>query len=176
MYRSRVILRGVVMAVSLLGLYGNSLGFAHERNEFTQSSDWRLAKYTLNVHSGTGGDIQAFIGEHLCRSKTVCASDLGCGNFRSWCYVSMPFTSLEFGGHLGELHFVDAPTLNDVEEVGGGPGMDYWVLYFEDLNDDFSTFNAFMHNKLQLYTEDLGEIAPHFLSENPPTNSLQPSS
>ena len=61
--------------------------------------------------------------------------------------------ALQFGGYMGELHFVDAPLLYD-GTMDGTTGMDAWVDYFEELNggeDDGSLdFNAFMHNKIQV--------------------------
>ena len=70
---------------------------------------------------------------------------------------------------MGELHFVDAPMLYD-GTMDGTAGMDAWVTYFEDLNsgeDDGSLdFNAFMHNKIQLYTADLDEFDTKFRSAN----------
>ena len=46
--------------------------------------------------------------------------------------------------------------------------MDWWVDYFEDLNGDLSKFNAFMHNKIQLFT-------PHLQTFNDRINSAASS-
>ena len=75
-----------------------------------------------------GVSIQQFLGDHLCTPKTTCPSDLGCGNLRSWCEVKAPFASNEFGSgsSLFELHFVDAPTVND-GMIAGQQGVDAWI-------------------------------------------------
>lgn len=121
------------------------------------SSGWRLAKYTLNTRSGVSQDLQNFLTSYLCTGKTTCASDLGCAkNWRMWCEAAAPFYSSEFGNDTFELHFVDAPTLNDVTvDNGTTAGNEFWVDYFEDLNGDLTDFNAFMHNKIQLFVQDL---------------------
>lgn len=123
-------------------------------SERFNSSEWRIQKYTINLLSGTGEAVQAWTNKYLCTGKSTTASSLGCGNKRAWCLIGLPYSSVEFGGIKGELHFVDAPSLNDLK-IDGKLGNDWWVNYLEALNGDLSVFNAFMHNKAQFYVDDI---------------------
>ena len=100
-----------------------------------------------------------FILDYVCAPKpntSGCASDLGCGNWRSWCVVRTPFDSVEWpDSRLFELHFVDAGTLNDQVDVNGTRGLDRWMEQFDALNKNLSRFNSFMHNKAMLFARDL---------------------
>lgn len=79
------------------------------------------------------------------------------------------YFSGEFGGYYFELHFVDAPTLNEVT-VDGQPGNDVWIDYLEALNgESLSEFNAFMHNKIQLYSGNLAVFQERLATAGLPT-------
>lgn len=102
----------------------------------------------ISIKAGTGVEVQNFFLRHkVCSTKTLCPSDLGCGALRSWCVVDLPFPSVEWKGtRQAELHFVDAPHLNDLD---GSVGR--WIETFNSLNGNMTMFNGFMHNKVALY-------------------------
>ena len=159
------------LAISRISWCGNGSGRAFSTTAPSSFHDWKLEKYTLNVRSGTGLAVQALVGEVLCEAKTKCPSDLGCGSLRSWCIIGSPYASNEFGNSSSEdasfdfeLHWVDSSSLNDFmatpkNGTANATRMtDAWVEYFDALNGDLSTFNAFMHNKIQLYATDLAPL------------------
>lgn len=110
------------------------------------SDEWRIEKVTNNLKSGAAMATQEWISTYLCTPKTTCPSDLGCGNMRVWCVIGSPYTALEFMNNTFELHWVSAPTLQDLT-VGDSKtrATDAWIGYLEELNGDDMRFSAFSH-------------------------------
>ena len=112
------------------------------------SDEWRIEKYTINILStqGTAMSTHEWISQYLCTPKTTCPSDLGCGNMRVWCTIGSPYSALEFMNNTFELHWVSAPTLQDLT-VGESKtrATDAWIGYLEELNGDDMRFSAFSH-------------------------------
>jgi len=83
------------------------------------SDEWRIEKYTINILStqGTAMSTHEWIAQYLCTPKTTCPSDLGCGNMRVWCTIGSPYSALEFMNNTFELHWVSAPTLQDLQSA-----------------------------------------------------------
>lgn len=151
------------------------LALYHATAELTLDSEgWAIEKYVVNVATGTGAAVQRFFLEHrLCSPKTECkrtattslfmchislsmvigASDLGCGALRSWCIVQTPYQSQEWPHtHNAELHFVEAPALNDLRDKHTNVStVEQWIDATAALNANMTQFNPLMLNKLQLY-------------------------
>lgn len=159
---------GLALGAALLALRASprgptaSLLFAAAAEDSYDSTDWRLEKYTINLRSGTALETQEWISAYLCDSKTVCPSDLGCGNYRVWCEIGSPYSSVEFGNSTFELHWVDAPNLRDLD-VGASAttATDAWVARLEAL-DPGSSFSTFSHNKVQLFARNVSLYADRF--------------
>ena len=115
------------------------------------SSDWVVAKHTLALRPREAAPVFEFVKTYLCEPKTPRLSDLGCENWRAWCVVRAPYASTEFGGHAFELHWVEAPSLNDLKRSDGRSALDGWIQGWEGSD----SFSAFSHNKVQLFTTDL---------------------
>lgn len=113
------------------------------------STDWVVAKYTLALAAGSIEDVARLATTYLCEAKTRCLSDLGCGSERAWCTINAPYASAEFGGDSFELHWVEAPRLNDLR-ANGTSLLDDWIRSW-----DASPRSAFGQNKIQLYASDL---------------------
>ena len=138
------------------------------------SAGWAIEKYVINVAAGTGIATQDFfVRNQICKVKTVCPSDLGCGSLRSWCIVDTPFASVEWPTtSQAELHFVDSSRLADLK-VGRSSSVDHWVRAFEHMNGNLTSFNGFMHNKLQLYSPIIHQIASLVAANGVPTMHRQ---
>lgn len=130
------------------------------------SADWRIEKHTINLHSSTGLEVHNWISRYLCTPKTSRPSDLGCGNLRVWCEIASPYTGVEWKGHTFELHWVDAPSLNDFVNSSGNHDNDAWIEYLDGLNRPQLEFNPFSHNKVQLYVRDLALYLERFIVGN----------
>ncbi|KAK7233849.1 hypothetical protein SO694_00100063 [Aureococcus anophagefferens] len=136
------------------------------------SDEWRIEKYTINILStqGTAMSTHEWIAQYLCTPKTTCPSDLGCGNMRVWCTIGSPYSALEFMNNTFELHWVSAPTLQDLT-VGESKtrATDAWIGYLEELNGDDMRFSAFSHNKVQLFARNVTAYAERFAAGGVPT-------
>ena len=136
------------------------------------SDEWRIEKYTINILStqGTAMSTHEWISQYLCTPKTTCPSDLGCGNMRVWCTIGSPYSALEFMNNTFELHWVSAPTLQDLT-VGDSKtrATDAWIGYLEELNGDDMRFSAFSHNKVQLFARNVTAYAERFAAGGVPT-------
>ncbi|KAH8059644.1 hypothetical protein JL722_5273 [Aureococcus anophagefferens] len=136
------------------------------------SDEWRIEKYTINILStqGTAMSTHEWISQYLCTPKTTCPSDLGCGNMRVWCTIGSPYSALEFMNNTFELHWVSAPTLQDLT-VGESKtrATDAWIGYLEELNGDDMRFSAFSHNKVQLFARNVTAYAERFAAGGVPT-------
>ena len=144
----------------------------------TNASQWRIGKVAHAVHASSGSQVQAFLNDYVCSEAGDCASDLGCGALRAMCSVRVPWRSADAddddddavdsglraavntGSSTAGLHFVDAPRLNDLRypNATSPKGVDYWVGYMEAAHGDWTTFDAWMHSKLQLYATNLSRF------------------
>jgi hypothetical protein len=64
------------------------------------------------------------------------------------------------GHSTAGLHFVDYPAANDLAYPANGTakGLDFWVGYFEAAHGDLTTFDGWMHSKIQLYASNLTDF------------------
>ena len=106
-----------------------------------RAPSFELYKHALSVKAGSSGDIVQFVNATLAHLDPN--FDLGCDGVKVNAYL------LPYGP---QLHWVDAKQLsNDPRPI------EEWQPRFEALNADMSKFNAFMHNKVQLFVPELGD-------------------
>lgn len=124
------------------------------------SASWGLTKMTHVMAAGGLNSTWSFFTKYLAPSLTDCPSDLGCDARR------LKF-GVKFGSGDGALQFVEATKFNDVD-IDGTQSVEWWVHYWRELHGDMQTFDAFMHNKVQLYTENLTAYAEPLMKDNIP--------
>ena len=119
------------------------------------SSNWRLQKMTHLSSLATLNSTLHLFTTYLAGSLTDCPSDLGCS-------VRRAKFGVRFGTHSGALQFLAAPLFDDLGEADG------WITYFRELHGDMRNFDAFMHNKVVLYAQDLAKYAGPLIADGIP--------
>lgn len=104
-------------------------------------SSFELYKATLAVATGSAAGIAEFVNSTITHVDPN--FDLGCGGVKVNAYL------LPYGP---QLHWVESEILSNDDKP-----IERWQPYFEELNGDMSKFNAFMHNKISLFTTDLAK-------------------
>mmetsp|Transcript_15123 Transcript_15123/g.47507 ORF Transcript_15123/g.47507 Transcript_15123/m.47507 type:complete len:506 (-) Transcript_15123:304-1821(-) len=105
------------------------------------SLDFELYKIALSSRVGDSRFIREFVNQTIAHVDPN--FDLGCGGVKINGYL-MPFGP--------QLHWVESTILsNDPTPI------EVWQQYFDDLNDGFAEFNAFMHNKITMFTSNLSQ-------------------
>mmetsp|Transcript_19547 Transcript_19547/g.77765 ORF Transcript_19547/g.77765 Transcript_19547/m.77765 type:complete len:522 (-) Transcript_19547:72-1637(-) len=116
----------------------------------TESSSWHLYKVAVAARVGDAGALRRFVNATL--AYTYPDLDLGCGG------VKVDAALLPAGP---QLHWVESAVLaSDPKPIA------VWEAYFDDLNADMSRFNAFMHNKITMFTTDLAPFLVAFRAQN----------
>ena len=106
--------------------------------------DWMVYKATIATPPGSYKHIVPFINSTLAPTEVFC---LGCEGVKSYANVA---------NDVG-LHFVEAPALTE-----GPVPLVEWVDFFERVVEDAlegNQWNAFMHNRVQLYTSSANFLA-----------------
>ena len=62
---------------------------------------------------------------------------------------------------------MEATEFNDLD-IDGTKSVEWWVDYWQALHGNMQTFDAFMHNKVQLFTENLTAYAEPLLRDEIP--------
>ena len=106
--------------------------------------EWIVYKTATAVTSGSGEEIFDFVTRYLCPSQGA-PTDLGCGALKVGCVVRSTTGTVQ-------LHWVDAAAL---DHHSGPMKVEGWESYFKTLNANMTKFNSFMHNKQQLFVDDL---------------------
>ena len=112
------------------------------------ASGWEVYKYALPIKSGSGEETFKLVTDYLCPAMSA-PVDLGCGGTKVGCTLKCADCDSI------QLHWVDSQVLDD---HSGPLRVDGWQEYFQTLNGNMTRFNAFMHNKNQLYVSDLGQF------------------
>lgn len=105
----------------------------------TTETLFELYKATLAVATGSSAGVLEFVNSTITHVDPN--FDLGCGGVKVNAYL------LPYGP---QLHWVESDILSNDDKP-----IERWQPYFERLNGDMSKFNAFMHNKISLFTTDL---------------------
>lgn len=124
---------------------------------------WAVKKLTHVCKAGTANDTFSFLTSYLMHEVEP-ASNLGCGSTRIKLSARVPWNSTL---QSFALQFVDAPVFNDLT-VGETQGADWWVQYWQELHGNLTTFDAWMHNKVVLFTPDLAAFVGPLLRDNVP--------
>ena len=106
--------------------------------------DWMVYKATIATPPGSYKHIVPFVNSTLAPTEVFC---LGCEGVKSYANVA---------NDVG-LHFVEAPALTE-----GPVPLVEWVDFFERVVEDAlegNQWNAFMHNRVQLYTSSANFLA-----------------
>jgi hypothetical protein len=106
------------------------------------SNAWTVYKMTTATTVGTWEAVESFANTYLCETEYT---DLGCNLTNK--------VACNLAGSFG-IHWVDSAIFNDVSSPS--LSVSEWVTYIEGLGT--STFNPFMHNKVQLFVPDLTTI------------------
>lgn len=134
-----------------------------ERNPISNES--YFYKFTYPVANGTGMSGFAKLTKFLCAPMSD-PVDLGCSGLKVGCEVLIAQqTTADEKYHGFQLHMVDTPKFKTYSK---GFTMDEWQLYFQTLNANMSTFNAFQHNKVTLFSSDLPAFQRLLDSEKEP--------
>lgn len=101
---------------------------------------WYIYKVAYSGRNGTTSELLKFMADYS--GGTDCeAVNLGCDGYKLTCNYGMK-----------QLHYVVAPTLPSEAVDGDQLGVDGWVDIAMESFGDMSTFSAFMHDKVQLWT------------------------
>ncbi|KAH8056968.1 hypothetical protein JL722_7191 [Aureococcus anophagefferens] len=102
--------------------------------------DWSVYKFTVPVGNGSVWDLYRLANATL---GPVTVSSLGCDGYKA--------SATMLGDNGAQLHWVEAPRLsNDPRPI------DAWEDYWTALNGNLTRWNAFLHAKATLYTDDFG--------------------
>ncbi|KAJ8613813.1 hypothetical protein CTAYLR_004931 [Chrysophaeum taylorii] len=101
--------------------------------------DFELYKIALSSRVGDSNLIREFVNETIAPMDPN--FDLGCGGVKINAYL------LPYGP---QLHWVESSILSDDPAP-----IEDWQTYFETVNGGLSEFNAFMHNKISMFTTNL---------------------
>ena len=112
---------------------------------------WEVYKLAAAVSSGTGREVFEFATRYIAPEMSAPA-DLGCGGLKVGCTVKCAGCSAT---STMQLHWVDATHL---DEHAGSQLVGGWEDYFRTLHGNLTAFNAFMHNKWQLFVADLSHV------------------
>jgi hypothetical protein len=104
------------------------------------AANWQVYKVTSSISSGTYSDMQTFLNKYVAYASLT---NLGCTTEKVAASLFSPF----------ELHFVDSSIFNDL--TGTGRDVEDWATFGNTLNVDTSPYNAFFHNKVQVFVDDL---------------------
>ena len=115
-----------------------------------KAQTWEIYKHATPVMNGQGRGIFDFVTQYLCPSMGP-PTNLGCGGLKVGCTVKC--ASCTTGS--AQLHWVDSKGL---DFHSGSMKVEGWESYFKHLNANMTFFNAFMHNKNQLYVLRIGAI------------------
>lgn len=115
----------------------------------SDASSYFVYKHTIPISNGTASTISTALSTYI--SPVLSTVNLGCTTYKVVGTLAAPSLTLPSGSTVnlgGEIHFVDT----QVFDVAGA-SVESWVSVMEGLGMD--SFNAFMHNKAQLYVPDL---------------------
>lgn len=111
---------------------------------------FELYKHALSVKNGTAKGIRDFVNATITHLDPN--FDLGCDGVKVNAYL-MPYGP--------QLHWVDASLLSNDEQP-----VELWQDQFELLNGNMSTWNAFMHNKVQMFVSDMASMLQNLQKSN----------
>lgn len=108
-------------------------------NPMAASLEFQLYKIALSVREGEAHRIRDFVNNTFAHMDPN--YDLGCDGIKVNGYL------MSYGP---QVHWVESSILsNDPQPIK------LWQDYFESLNGDLGTWNAFMHNKVSMFTSNL---------------------
>ncbi|KAH8057921.1 hypothetical protein JL722_6463 [Aureococcus anophagefferens] len=103
------------------------------------SLQFQLYKIALSVREGEAHAVHDLVNDTFAHVDPN--FDLGCDGVKINGYL------MSYGP---QVHWVEASILsNDPQPIK------YWQDYFEELNGDLSSWNAFMHNKVSMFTSNV---------------------
>lgn len=115
----------------------------------TSSSFWALSKHTVSIKSNTYLSVATFVNSYITDASEV--YNLGCNDTHKVVgSLVVPASDVSNEG-FEELHWVDSQTFLD---------NDFSIGNWSDYISETTGFNAFMHNKVQLFVPNL---SPHYL-------------
>jgi hypothetical protein len=102
------------------------------------STSWEVYKVTSSISAGTYSDMQVFMNTYIASTSLT---NLGCTTEKVASSLFSPF----------ELHFVDSSIFNDLSSRS----LEDWAAFGSTLSVTDSKYNAFFHNKVQLFVDNL---------------------
>lgn len=109
---------------------------------------WQVYKHTVAIASGKYSEVQKFVNTYITDAQSKEIMNLGCDT----AFRVVATLSAAVAEGFGEIHWVDSAMFPQ-----SGLTLGEWATYIDGLGTE--KFNAFMHNKVQLFVPNL---SPHF--------------